>query len=256
MEARFSLCQDELTDPRHDALTRRVPDVFHSDEPDDRRTLPGGYGVEEGTEEEEDDDDDADTLSLDRVTLPSAREAPLLPPDRVVPFASLWLGLRRFFERITRGRAGRVSLPPGLPLPAALTHTLSSPSPRAPPVLQVVQDLVWTLDEDDLAALKTHTERVASLRKTGPAVYAEARILDALALLDASGREATGVPLSALRARMPEIPRAAFDEAILGLERKTWVALGAGKGPVDASAIWVPGRGYLGRCVFWAGRGS
>jgi len=106
-----------------------------------------------------------------------------------------------------------------------------------------MRDLVWTLDAGDLPALMSHVERVSALRKTGPEVYAEARILDALALLEGD------VPLSTLRARMPEVSRAAFDEAILGLERKTWVVLGAGKGAVDAAAIWAPGRGYLGQCA-------
>ncbi len=253
MEAQFSLYQEEPPDTRHDAPTRRVPEGFHLDEPDDRRTtLPGGYGVEEGEAGESETDDEAETIRLDRNTLPSASEAPLLSPDRLSLLASFWLGLQHFCaERLARWRAA-LFCPSDSP-PASFTRPLTSSAPADRPALQAVQDLIWTLEADELPALLTHVERVALLRKTGPEVYAEARLLDILALLEeAFGEE--GVPLSALRARMPEVSRAAFDEAILGLERKTWVTLGTGKGPVDASAIWAPGRGYLGRCVLRGGR--
>jgi len=255
MEAQFSLREDDFPDTRHDAPTRRVPDALPPEGPedeehrritlDDRHTIPGGYEGDAG--EVGAADDDAETLLFDRVTLPSAREVPLFPPEPEKASPSFWVSLRQFFQKLTRRPAERGSSLP--PPPASFTRKLIASSLGPKPALQAMQDLVWTLDENDLAALMTHAARVASLRKTGPEVYAEARILDALEALDASARDAGGVPLSTIRARMPEISRAAFDAAILGLERKTWVVLAEARGPVDASAIWAPGRGYLGRCA-------
>jgi hypothetical protein len=267
MEAQFSLRENDFPDTRHDAPTRRVPDAFDlvtpEDAPedeaadehrritlDDRRTISGGYRPEEdevGEEVEVELDEDAETLLFDRITLPSARAVPLLPPEPERTSTSFWLALRYFFQKITRGRTARSS---SLPPPhASFTRKQISTSLGPGSALQSVQDLVWTLDEHDLVSLVSHAARVSSLRKTGPEVYAEARILDALEALDASARDTGGVPLSTIRARMPEISRAAFDAAILGLEKKTWVVLAEAKGPVDASAIWAPGRGYLGTCA-------
>ncbi|UQA62041.1 hypothetical protein [Polyangium aurulentum] len=263
MEAQFSLREHDFPDTRHDAPTRRVPEALPPEGPeeeehrrttlitlDDRHTIPGGYEGEGGEAREvggADDEDDAETLLFDRVTLPSAREVPLLPAEPERAPASFWVSLRQFFQRLTRRQTDRPSSLP--PPPASFTRKLLASALGPRPMLKAVQDLVWTLDESDLAALMAHAARVASLRKTGPEVYAEARILDVLEALDASCRDGGGVPLSTIRARMPEISRDAFDAAILGLERKTWVVLAEARAPVDASAIWAPGRGYLGMCA-------
>jgi len=171
---------------------------------------------------------DEPRASWDEAETPVSEEPPLSSP-------SIWGRVQQFVARIASKRT-----PPN---PAA-SHARST--------ARALADLMWTMEDTDLEVLASHIERVVSLRQLGPEAYAEARILDALGTLESENRTSGGIPLTALRAHMPEVSRNALDGALLRLEERRSIALAPADDVPEQDALHDPKRGPLGRCALLA----
>ena len=146
--------------------------------------------------------------------------------------SSLWGKLQRFVNGISKPR----SQPP-----------VSSSSSRRFSQ-RAIFELVWTLDNAALDALSAHIEHIIAVRRLGPEAYAESRIVDVLDTLHGHERAAAdGVCISILRARIPEVSRMMFDQALLRLELRGVVALLPDEHGQDG--ILEQSRGPLNRCI-------
>lgn len=170
----------------------------------------------------------ADETSGDETPIPGSDEPPISSP-------SIWGRVQQFVARLASKRT-----PPN---PSA-SHARST--------ARALADLVWTMEDADLEVLASHIERVVSLRQLGPDAYAEARILDALGALESADRASGGIPLTALRAHMPEVSRGALDAALLRLEERRFLALAPADDVPEQDALRDPRRGLLGRCALLA----
>ncbi|MDC0739964.1 hypothetical protein [Polyangium mundeleinium] len=171
---------------------------------------------------------DEPATSWDETPVPASEEPPVSSP-------SIWGRVQQFVARLSMKRTA--------PNPAA-SHARST--------ARALADLVWTMEDADLEVLASHIERVVSLRQLGPEAYAEARILDAMGTLESDDRASGGIPLSALRAHMPEVSRSALDTALLRLEERRFLALAPADDVPERDALHDPKRGLLGRCALLA----
>lgn len=253
-------------------LAALAPDTSRSSD-----LAPPRFALPSADEPEEDDDviDVTRTLRSERKTLPSPRlTPPPAPPGRVArPTELSWDNPRGWDGRTEPwdgdpekpevfpdetpdeappsspsiwGRVQRFVAKFGKKRPSTAPNPLAS---RERPALRLLMDAVWTMDDGEIDEIAAHLERVVALRRLGADAYTEARILDTLGSLEPDDPEEPGIPLPALREKLPEIPRAALDEALLRLEERRNLTLKPDNDVAERDAVKDRTRGALGRCA-------
>ncbi len=181
-----------------------------------------------------------DVLPAAVPTFPESPDSTPEPTSDVAPSeesrapisSSLWGKLQRFVNGISKPR----SQPP-----------VSSSSSRRFSQ-RAIFELVWTLDNAALDSLAAHIEHIIAVRRLGPEAYAESRIVDVLDTLYAHERGTPdGIGISILRARIPEVTRTMFDQALVRLEHRGVIALLPDEPGQDG--IFDHVRGHLNRCM-------